>query len=207
MGALRKDELGFLRASSFSRVRRQEIEHLLEVTVDEQVYLSTYEGGVRTAKPLESTSEISVKSGDMFCLGPRITKAAELPEQIRKEADALSRAGFGSIGKPVHTEWGWQLELKGMILPGGMRTDALVLLPKNYPLASPIGFYVRRGAKVGKLDPEHIFPNSAHHGAENLSKEGWQWFCGIAEGWKPNRHTIVSYISMVFSLFNDKESA
>jgi hypothetical protein len=82
----------------------------------------------------------------------------------------------------------------------------MVLVPDNYPLVSPIGFYVKQGAATAKLDTSHLFEQRAYHGAVNLSEHGWQRFCGIAEGWKPGKHTLVSYISIVFMLFNDQRS-
>jgi hypothetical protein len=96
------------------------------------------------------------------------------------------------------------VRLRGLTLPGGVRTDALVLLPNNYPLAGPIGFYVREGAATGALDTSHLFDELVAHGAPDLSARGWQWFCGIAEGWQPGRHTLVSYLTLVLALFNDR---
>src|SRR6266498_1704519 len=202
MSTLAKDELGFVRARRYGRISGRELHDLLDVSPNEQIYVSGVEGGVRTARPIESAATMDAKPGDTFTVGPRITKASsDLPEQIRKETDALQRSGFGSVQKPCATEWGWGLRLKGLTLPGGMRTDALILLPRSYPLTSPIGFYIRKGAETGHLDEDHLF-DAAYHGAKNLSKDGWQWFCGILLGWKPGRHTLVTYLSIVLSLFN-----
>ncbi len=205
MDALTKDELGFVRARKFGRVSRKEMDDLLGTKSDEQVYKAGVDKGVRTAKPLDPSDDIELRPGDTFTVGPRITKAANnLPEQIRKEADALQRSGFGSVDRPIKTEGYWKIRLKSLTLPGGIRTDALVLLPLNYPLASPIGFYVHEGAATGSLDTTHLF-DGAYHGAPDLSGDGWQWFCGIAQGWKPGRHTLVTYLSLVLSLFNEED--
>ena len=157
MSTLKRDELGFVRATKFGRVGRAEIDKLLGVGPGEEVYQASTENGVRTAKPLSKGSEVPVKSGDTFVPGPKITKAANVPAQLRKEAAALRAAGFGGVQEPVMKRWGWSLELKGLTLPGGVRTDAMVVLPNIYPMASPIGFYLRRGAEMGKLDRGHLF--------------------------------------------------
>jgi hypothetical protein len=207
MSALSKDEAGFfVRAKQFGRIPREEIDALLRPERDEQVYQASTKEGARTAAPVPDGDTVSAKPGDTFTVGPRITKAAtSLPEQLRKEADALQRAGFGSIGAPVHEPWGWSVHLKGFTLPGGARTDAMVVLPNSYPVLSPIGFYLRAGATAGNLDKGHLFATQSYHGAPNLSENGWQWFCGIVEGWKPGRHTLVTYLSIVANWLNDRE--
>nr|NJM02831.1 hypothetical protein [Desulfobacula sp.] len=74
---------------------------------------------------------------------------------------------------------------------------------QNYPHASPIGFYLKAGANTGGLDTGHLY-NAAYHGAIDLSAHGWQWFCGIAEGWKPGRHNLVTYLSMVLTMLAEQ---
>jgi len=228
MSGLSKDELGFVRARGYGRTSRAELNGLLNVEPGEQVYVSTVENGVRTSKPLNQSGDINTKAGDTFSVGPRVTKAAFLnglleqlqsgqptkpirqqgssktQQCLQQEIAALKRAGFGWAESAQQTEWGWMVRLKGVTLPNGVRTDAMVLVPDNYPLVSPIGFYVKQGAATAKLDTSHLFEQRAYHGAVNLSEHGWQWFCGIAEGWKPGKHTLVSYISIVFMLFNDQ---
>jgi hypothetical protein len=127
------------------------------------------------------------------------------PLKLKREAQELQEAGFGAVPEPEMAKWGWSVRLKGVVLPDGTRSDAMILLPKNYPLASPVSFYLKKRALTGKLDTSHLFADKAYHGALNLSAEGWQWFCGIAEGWRPNRHTLLSYIAIVFALFNNLE--
>ena len=229
MSALTKDELGFVRARSYGRTNKAELNALLNVGGDEEIYISSIEHGVRKSTVLGNANEVNTKSGDTFSVGPRVTKAALFNElfgglprstgttptqatqpntktqhRLQVEIAGLKRAGYGWIEPPTHTQWGWVVELKGIVLPNGVKTNAMVLLPDTYPLVSPIGFYIKNGAPVAGLDTSHLYSKSAYHGAVNLSEQGWQWFCGIAEGWKPNKHTLVSYINIVFMLFNDQ---
>jgi hypothetical protein len=131
------------------------------------------------------------------------TQNSDVPNALKPEVEALKRAGFGAVPQPELSEWGWSVRLKGMPLPGGCRTDALILLPRNYPNASPIGFYLKKGAAIGGLDTGHLY-DGAYHGAQDLTKHGWQWFCGIAEGWRPGRHTLVTYLSLVQSMLAER---
>jgi hypothetical protein len=229
MSGLSKDELGFVRARGRGRTSRAELSQLLNTQPGEAIYRATVENGVRTSKPVEDSGEIKTKSGDTFSVGPRVTKAAlfanwltrnganhtarphsgsssQVEQRLQQEVAALKRAGFGWAQPAQKTDWGWMVLMNGITLPNGIRTEAMVLLPDNYPLVSPIGFYVKQGAATAHLDTSHLFKQSAFHGAVDLSAHGWQWFCGIAEGWQPGRHTLVSYISIVFMLFNDPNS-
>ncbi|OAI26761.1 hypothetical protein A1355_18480 [Methylomonas koyamae] len=130
--------------------------------------------------------------------------STSLPAALKREFEDLKSAGFGGIRPPEQTDWGWCLRLKELILPDGTRTDALVLLPKNYPLSSPIGFYLKENAILGTLDRSHLFEGRAYHGAQVIP--GWRWFCGIAEGWRPGRHSLLSYVNVVMTLFNEVEN-
>jgi hypothetical protein len=204
MDTLMKDELGFLRPRKRERISTAELRRLLGAASDEEIYLAGVKNGSRTAEPLNGKADVEIKPGDTISVGPRITKGAgTATDQLRKEAQALQRAGYGSIGSPVKKEWGWELRLNGLTLPGGVRTDALVLVPLTYPAAGPIGFYVRQGAAKANLDQHHLY-NTGHHGAPDLSSQGWQWFCGVVKNWKPGRHTLISYLSIVLSMFNEK---
>ena len=91
-----------------------------------------------------------------------------IPEEIMREVRILRSAGFGAVPDPQKTKWGWGVRMQGLILPGGSRTDALVLLPASYPLASPIGFYLKKGANVGGLDTNHLYQRS-YHGSRSRS--------------------------------------
>lgn len=128
-----------------------------------------------------------------------------IPEEIMREVRLLRSAGFGAVPDPQKTKWGWSLRMQGLILPGGSRTEAMVLFPAAYPLASPIGFYLRKGANVGGLDTSHLYQRS-YHGAPDLGEEGWQWFCGVAEGWVPGRHDLLGFISAVFAMLSERSA-
>jgi hypothetical protein len=206
MDTLMKDELGFLRPRKRERITTTDLRRLLGASSDEEIYLAGVKGGSRTAEPLSGQVDVDIKPGDTISVGPRITKGIDTAaEQLRKEVLALQRAGFGSIGSPVKKEWGWELRLNGLILPGGVRTDALVLVPLTYPIAGPIGFYVRKGTAKGNLDPRHLY-DSTYHGAPDLTNQGWQWFCGVIQNWRPGRHTLISYVSIVLSMFNEQRA-
>lgn len=128
-----------------------------------------------------------------------------IPEEIMREVRLLRSAGFGAVPDPRQTRWGWSLRMQGLILPGGSRTDAMILLPAAYPLASPIGFYLRKGANVGGLDTSHLYQR-AYHGAPDLGEEGWQWFCGVADGWIPGRHDLLGFIAAVFAMLSERSA-
>jgi hypothetical protein len=127
-----------------------------------------------------------------------------LPEALRRELEGLRRSGFGGVGQPEPSPEGWRLRLRGLTLPGGLRTDALVLLPKTYPLTAPIGFYLATGAASAQLDRSHLFHNRAYHGAPDLSGEGWHWYCGVADTWRPGHHTLVSYLTVTLAFFAER---
>jgi hypothetical protein len=234
MSELTRDELGFVRARRYGRMDRTVLETVLQPQAGEQVYVTGVRAGVRTAEPVTTeayptrpgdTFTVGPRITKAACRRrpapstsvpataarpnppasrPASGHAAPLPEALRREVEALKRAGFGGVERPLASRIGWGVRLRGLTLPGGVRTDALVLLPNNYPLAGPIGFYVREGAATGALDTANLFDNLVAHGAPDLSARGWQWFCGIAEGWQPGRHTLVSYLTLVLALFNDR---
>lgn len=204
METLTKDELGFIRTKKFSEVSSVDLAKLFQPTSDEAIYLSTIEKGVRSARPLGPNESYKAKPGDTLALGPRITKAAAIPERLSAEVKGLERAGYAGIGKPEQTAEGIRLRLKGVTLPGGIRSDVLILLPLNYPMACPIGFYVKKGANLGTIDTTHLYGDRTYHKAIDLSGEGWQWFCGVVKDWKPYRHTLLSYVMTALSMFNER---
>ncbi|MFB1488753.1 MULTISPECIES: hypothetical protein [unclassified Thiocapsa] len=202
--ALKRDELGFVRATGYGRIRHDELADLLGLGPNESLYRSGIDQGVRTGQVVKD-AEVSVKPGDTFSAGPRVVKGgAPLPEALRRELEGLRRSGFGGIGQPEPSPEGWRLRLRGLTLPGGVRTDALVLLPKTYPLTAPIGFYLATGAASAQLDRSHLFHNRAYHGAPDLSGEGWHWYCGVADTWRPGHHTLVSYLTVTLAFFADR---
>jgi hypothetical protein len=203
MSALSTDEFGFVQAHKYGRVPPEEIEKLLGgLQSNEQIYRSTIENGARVARPLDDTADVNAKPGDTFSAGPRIIKASTLPDLLSREASALQRAGFSVVGKPEMYSYGWRIHMRGLPLPRGIRTEALILLPKTYPETSPIGFYLKDGAKTGGLDTSHLYRQS-YHGALDLSKEGWLWFCGVPDNWVPGRHHLITYVSIVLSFLNE----
>jgi hypothetical protein len=68
-------------------------------------------------------------------------------------------------------------------------------------LVAPLGFYLKEGANTGGLDLSHLH-DQTYYGAPD--RPGWQWFCGVMEGWEPGRHTLVTYLTQVLALFDDR---
>lgn len=210
--SLRKNEYGlFVKARSYGRSSYDELAAELGLRSGETLYdLSQNTEGVRTSRPVSPREKwVRHKPGTRFVAGPTITKAAvssehELPVEMRRQMETLRASGLGSVQDPVPLSGGWGIHLKGLILSGGVRTDALILLPKDYPLVSPIGFYVRRGANVGGLDTSHLFHSRSYHNAPDLTQDGWSWYCGVAENWKPGRHDLLGYLAAVLALFNER---
>lgn len=215
---LRRDDLGFVRSNGYGQIRRDELERILNIGSGESVYRSGVDNGVRTGQVV-TDAEVALKPGDTFSAGPRVVKGAvnkltggggrvvkgagaELPAALRREIDGLRRAGFGGVDAPTPSPEGWRLRLRGLTLPGGVRTDALIVLPKTYPLAAPIGFYLRKGAETAQLDRSHLYDRS-YHGAPDLAGEGWQWYCGVADNWRAGCHTLISYMSVTLAFFAD----
>ena len=202
---LKRDALGFARSNGYGRISRSELQQVLEVGTDEEVYRSGVDQGVRTGHVVKD-HEVNLKPGDTFSAGPRVVKgntSSTIPPALRREIDGLSRAGFGAVGKPIPSPEGWRLQLRGLTLPGGVRTNALVLLPKTYPLAAPIGFYLAKGAQTAQLDQSHLY-NRSYHNAPDLSAQGWQWYCGVADNWRPGHHTLITYLTVTLAFFADQ---
>ena len=203
---LKRDDLGFVRANSYGSIRREELAALLALQGDEAIYRSGIDKGVRSGQVVKQ-AEIVLKPGDTFSAGPRVVKGSQpLPAALRAELDGLKRSGFGGVGAPEPSPEGWRLRLRGLTLPGGVRTDALILLPRTYPLTAPIGFYLANGAATANLDHSHLF-NRSYHGAPDLSAEGWHWYCGVADNWRPGHHTLVAYLTVTLAFFADQAVA
>lgn len=132
-----------------------------------------------------------------------LSGSLSLSAALRREVEELHAGGFGAVPEPERSPWGWSIRMKGLILAGGIRTDAMILLPETYPATSPIGFFVRKGANTGSLDRRHLF-DRGYHGALDLSAYGWQWFCGVPDHWIPGRHTLLSYVTCVFAMFTNE---
>lgn len=233
MGTFRRNEHGLMvRASSYGRTSYDELASSLGMKQDETLYTVTVENGARISRPvMKGQMDVRHSPGTTFVAGPTITKAAffralfhsetpeasstvkaaseshpgsqPLPPTLRREVEELHASGFGAVPAPEMTPWGWGIKMKGLILAGGIRTDAMILLPESYPAASPIGFFVRRGANTGSLDRRHLF-DRGYHGALDLSAYGWQWFCGVPDHWIPGRHTLLSYVACVYAMFTNE---
>lgn len=233
MSTFHRNEHGLMvRAGSYGRTSYEELADALGLKNDETLYAVRVENGTRISRPLtKGQKDVSHSPGTTFVAGPTITKAAffrspfrrdtpatpseadaapkrrivsrPLPPALRREVEEMHAGGFGSVPEPEMTPWGWGIKMKGLILAGGIRTDAMILLPESYPAASPIGFYLRKGANTGSLDRRHLF-DRGYHGALDLSAFGWQWFCGVPDHWIPGRHTLLSYVSCVFAMFTNE---
>lgn len=141
MSELTRDELGFVRARRYGRIDRTALEAVLQPQGNEQVYVTGVRAGTRTAERV-TVDQYPMRPGDTFALGPRITKAAPsrpavaphapLPDALQREVEALKRAGFGGVERPLASRIGWGLRLRGLTLPGGVRTDALVVCHASF---------------------------------------------------------------------------
>ncbi len=197
--ALRRDEYGFLRSTGYGQARQSDLRTELGAMPDDQVYRSSVQGGVRTSRPVEGDN-VGYQPGDSFAVGPKVTKAA-LPAQLYDEWRALHRAGYGQIDPPEETGWGFAIKLKSFALPGGIRTNALVLCPRDYPVTPPLGFYIQKkgleAVKALGIDLRHLFPDKTYYGAPNFAEHGWAWFCLKFQPWRPGHHTLVGIVMMV----------
>jgi hypothetical protein len=196
---LRRDEYGFLRSTDYGQTNGPSLRAQLGAQPDEQVYRSSPRGGVRTSVPVEGDN-ISYHPGDTFAVGPKVTKAS-MPALLQQEWRALQRGGYGQIAAPEETAWGFAIKLCAFALPGGVRTNALILLPKDYPMTPPIGFYIHEkglaAVKALGIDVRHLFPDKTFYGAPNFSNHGWAWFCLKVQPWRPGHHTLLGIVMMV----------
>jgi hypothetical protein len=203
--ALRRDEYGFVRSSSYGRTQQSDLRSELGAMPDDQVYRSSVRNGVRTSSPVYE-SDVNLQPGDTFALGPKVTKAA-VSNQLLREWHALQRGGYGQIDPPIETAWGFCIQLNNFTLPGGVRTSAMVLLPRDYPIVPPLGFYIDRSGvdavRALGIDTRHLFPDKTFYGAPNFAQHGWAWFCLKFEPWRPNHHTLISIIMMVAAIITE----
>jgi hypothetical protein len=211
MNGLKKDELGFIRAHGFGRVSAAQLEKELDIRGGEGIYVTGNRAGAKRSS--EVTGAVEYRPGDTFSVGPRITKADggkndrkndRMNRVLKDEVKILKSAGLGFVPEPALEGWGWSVRMKGLVLPGGSRTDAMICLPENYPISSPMGFYIKKGESPGGADTSHLFSSAVYHGAKNLSKEGWAWFCGVPQTWIPGRHNLLSYVNAVMTLLTEK---
>src|SRR4051812_23093675 len=104
---LRHDEYGFLRPNSYGQTSRPNLRADLGAMPDDEVYRSSVRGGVRTSAPVED-EDVSYQPGDTFAVGPKVTKASP-PALLQQEWRALQRGGYGQIGAPEETNWGFAI--------------------------------------------------------------------------------------------------
>jgi hypothetical protein len=89
----------------------------------------------------------------------------------------------------------------------------MIIFPNTYPNTPPIGFYLNKKFNLKNGQDNH-FTGSAHHGAPDLLKQGWHWYCVTMKndsqgGWNPSAdHTkpdnLWTFLNMVReSLTND----
>lgn len=206
--SLRRDEFGFVRSSTFGRTRQSDLRSELGASSDDQVYQSSVRGGVRTSSPV-SQNDVSFSPGDTFAIGPKVTKAG-VPAALLNEWRGLQRGGYAQIGPPIENDWGYTLPLNGFTLPGGIRTNAMVLLPKHYPSMPPIGFYIHKtgldAVRSLGIDLRHLFPDKTYYGAPNLTQQGWAWFCLKFEPWKPGHYNLIGIVMMVATIMSEGAS-
>src|SRR4051794_22804545 len=117
---LRRDEYGFLRSSGYGQTSAPDLRAELGAMPDDQVYRSTARGGVRTSAPVDGDN-VSYHPGDTFAVGPKVTKASAPPAVLQQEWRTLQRGGYGQIGPPEETHWGFAIKLYAFALPGGVR--------------------------------------------------------------------------------------
>jgi len=94
------------------------------------------------------------------------------------------------------------------------RCDLLIVFPETYPETPPIGFYLNRqfALQSGETDPHAT--GRAYHGAPDLIKQGWHWYCvrmdmAAPGAWRPQADpsrpdNLWTFLNMVReSLTND----
>ena len=197
---------GFTRKSSgvlsnsggYGRLHTDQIRSMAGVAPADELFRVSVSNGVRSTSRVGS-GMVAVKPGDNFVGGPKCQLAADArADAVRRQLDGLRDLGFGQPTASADAH-GVRVRLKGFTLPGGSRTDMLILLPRAYPDVPPIGFYLRGDARTGGLDLDHLFPDRAFHQAPNLSgeQERWRWYCLIVDGWDPGRHNLAGFVGQV----------
>ena len=143
--SLRRDEYGFLRSNGYGHARGPDLRAELGAMPDDQVYRSSVRGGVRTSAPIEG-EDVSYHPGDTFAVGPKVTKAS-----ARR---CCSRSGGRAAGRlrSDRAAGGDELGIRDQALrvrPARRRAgERAILLPKDYPVTPPIGFYIHeRGTR------------------------------------------------------------
>lgn len=204
---------GQIKARNYGRTSAAELRQMLGASQGEDIIRTGVTSGVRSSTRV-GEGAVDVRPGDTFVGGPKCQLAAGIwsllsggsePPPSPPGVPALEHhlAGLRDLGfaheTPRRTAQGIRLRLKGFTLPDGSRTDLLLVLPPQFPLLPPIGFYLRGDAVTGGLDLSHLFPKTAYHQAPNLSNEpeAWRWYCLIVERWDPARHTLAGFVAQI----------
>lgn len=66
----------------------------------------------------------------------------------------------------------------------------LIVFPTTYPVSPPIGFYLNKRFRLATGRKDQHLLGDAQHGAANLVRNGWYWYCveiltGFG-GWQPS---------------------
>lgn len=197
------DEFGFVRPRTSGTVSVKDLRRMMNAAADDDLVVLRAGGGRRVETVSGDSGELRVNAGDRLARSPSIVKAAVMSEDIRREIAGLKAAGLRDAQR-VESPAGAadvRIRLRGLTLANGARTDALVLLPLNFPAAAPIGFYVRKGAHHA-LDEVHLFETRTFHGAPDLSAQGWAWFCAVPRAWKPGRHSLAGWVLAAIAFLN-----
>jgi hypothetical protein len=89
----------------------------------------------------------------------------------------------------------------------------LLITPATYPDTPPIGFYLDRKILLRDGDEDPHFLGNAYHGAPDLARCGWHWYCVTIQngrgGWRPSSDyrkpdNLLTFLNMAReSLTND----
>jgi hypothetical protein len=111
-----------------------------------------------------------------------------ISEQVVDIAEHLFRQGvqFDEDG----ADW---LVVPDYPLPDNWRhiarsTALLVVLPKEYPMLPPVGFYLPDD--IPCAHDSHLMSFAAHGASSAPIREGWKWYCVFIENgaWRPQRN-------------------
>ena len=134
---------------------------------------------------------------DLFREPSPLPAPLQAGDSLAAHLAGLRELGLGQV-EAERSAQGIRVRLRGYILPGGSRTDMLILLPMQFPVLPPEAFFLQRDAAIGHLDLGHLYARWACHGAPNLpaEAEGWLGYCLIAD-WDPRRHTLAGFVAQI----------
>jgi len=82
----------------------------------------------------------------------------------------------------------------------------LIIFPNTYPETPPIGFYLNRKFHLKGGGSDSHFTGQAYHGAPDLKRQGWYWYCVTIQngpgGWQPSTDyrqpdNIFSFLTLI----------